>query len=129
MKLCNKLMGMALALVLAVMMGCASSLPPAVGVWGVEMNTPLGPLDATLTLNADGTGSMSTPELGEAPIDGITYDGAAVVFEAEVDVQGQSIVLEFDGTVTGDDISGGFSSDFGEFAVTGTRSSSIPASQ
>ena len=110
-----------LALSLAALIGCAASVPPAVGVWSVEMNTPLGALPATLTINEDGTGLMSADGLGEAPIDGIAFDGNALTFDAEVDVQGQSLVLEFSGSVEGDSVSGAFGSDFGDFAVTGTR--------
>ena len=43
-----------LALTLVALIGCAASTPPAVGVWGVEMNTPLGNIPATLTINEDG---------------------------------------------------------------------------
>ncbi|MDA0688522.1 MAG: hypothetical protein O2948_07740 [Proteobacteria bacterium] len=111
-----------LVLGLAVLVGCAASTPPGVGVWDVEMNTPLGALPARLTLNADGTGIMGSDQLGEAPIGGITYDGNSIAFDAEIDAQGQTLVLEFSGQVDGDSLSGEFGSDFGAFGVTGTRS-------
>lgn len=110
-----------MALTLTVLVGCASGPAPAVGVWAVEMNTPLGALPATLTVNADGTGMMAADGLGETPISGIAFDGNMFMFEAEVDAQGQSLVLEFNGTVEGDSVSGEFGSDFGAFGVTGTR--------
>ena len=110
-----------LILSLAVLVGCAAATPPAVGAWDVEMNTPLGALPATLTLNADGSGSMSADGLGEAPISGITYDGNSVSFEAEVDAQGQTLGLEFTGSVEGDLLDGEFGSDFGAFGVSGSR--------
>ncbi|MCG8415699.1 MAG: hypothetical protein MI746_15905 [Pseudomonadales bacterium] len=117
----KKLMSGWLVLSLAVLVGCAASTPAGVGVWDVEMNTPLGPLPATLTLNADGSGIMGSDQLGEAPIDGITYDGNGIAFTAEVDAQGQTLVLEFSGAVEGDSLNGEFGSDFGAFAVTGSR--------
>ncbi|MGI9249851.1 MAG: hypothetical protein ACR2PR_01465 [Pseudohongiellaceae bacterium] len=120
MKLLKKLNVVWLAVSLMVVAGCAGT-PPGVGSWGVEMNTPLGPLAATLTLNEDGTGSMSTPELGEAPIEGITYDGNTITFDTAVDVQGQPLTLGFEGEVEGNEITGDFTSDFGVFAVTGSR--------
>ncbi len=116
-KLTNGLLLMAFAL----LVGCAASTPPAVGVWAVELNTPLGALPATLTVNADGTGLMAAEGMGETPVSGITFDGSAMAFEAAVDAQGQTLVLEFSGTVTGDSLAGEFDSDFGAFAVTGTR--------
>ena len=118
----KKLMSGLLVLSLATLVGCAAGgPPPAVGVWGVEMNTPLGNLPAVLTLNEDGTCTMAADALGEAPIEGIVYDGNMVTFTAEVDAQGTILVLEFSGTVEGDSIEGEFDSDFGAFGVTGTR--------
>ena len=110
-----------LVLAVAVLVGCAAGAPPAVGVWGVEMNTPLGALPATLTINEDGSGMMSAEGLGDAPIDGITFDGNTLAFSAEIDAQGQTLVLEFSGAVDGDSIEGEFGSDFGAFGVSGSR--------
>lgn len=117
----KKLVSGLIALTLTVLVGCTASVPPAVGVWDVEMTTPLGALEATLTVNADGSGMMASEALGEAPISGITFDGNAMNFEAEVDAQGQTLVLVFNGTIEGDAVNGAFGSDFGDFAVTGTR--------
>jgi len=110
-----------LIMAFAVLAGCAASTPPAVGVWAVEMNTPLGAMPATLTINEDGTGSMSADGMGSSPISGITFEGNMVAFDAEIDAQGQSIVLEFSGNVEGDSLTGEFGSDFGAFGVTGSR--------
>lgn len=117
----KKLTSGLMVLALALLVGCAASTPPAVGVWAVEMNTPLGALPATLTLNEDGSGSMAADGMGSAALSGIMYDGNSVMFEAEVDAQGQTLVLDFNGAVEGDSISGEFGSDFGAFGVTGTR--------
>ena len=117
----KKLISRWLALSLMVLVGCAASTPPAVGVWGVEMNTPLGNIPATLTINADGSGSMGADQLGEAPISGITFDGNGVAFETSIDAQGQSLTLQFNGNIDGDALTGDFDSDFGSFGVTGNR--------
>lgn len=117
----KKLTSGLLALGLIALVGCAASVPPAVGVWDVELNTPLGAMPATLTVNEDGTGNMAADGLGETPIDGITFDGNSFAFEAAVDAQGQSLVLEFNGTVDGDSVAGEFGSDFGAFGVSGSR--------
>ena len=117
----NKITGGSLFLALMILAGCASGPPPAVGMWGVDMNTPLGVIPVTLTLNEDGTGSMSAANLGEAPVSDIVYDGPNVTFTAEIDAQGQSVMLDFSGAVDGDAIEGSFGSDFGDIAVSGTR--------
>ena len=107
----------AMVLVLA---SCAASAPPAVGVWNIEMNTPLGAMPAVLTIAEDGTGTMSG-DMGEQSFSGIMFDGNAISFTTDLEAQGQSISLSFDGTVDGDSLSGEFGSDFGAFGVTGTR--------
>ncbi len=101
--------------------GCAASQPPAAGAWDVEWNTPLGKLTSVLTLNSDGSGHMATQGMGDGPLSGIRFDGNTVNFEVTVDAQGQSLPLDFNGTVNGDSIEGSFGSDFGQFALTGTR--------
>jgi len=110
-----------LAFALVVLVGCAASTPAGVGVWSIEMNTPLGAMPATLTLNEDGSGAMEADGMGGAPIDGVMYDGNSIAFSAAIDAQGQSITLDFSGTVAGDSLNGEFGSDFGAFGVTGTR--------
>tara|TARA_B100002003_G_scaffold202570_1_gene194818 strand:+ start:92 stop:451 length:360 start_codon:yes stop_codon:yes gene_type:complete len=117
----KKLLSGWLVLSLAVLVGCAAATPAGVGVWGIEMNTPLGAVPATLTLNADGSGSMSADQLGDAPISGVIFDGNSIAFEAAIDAQGQSLVLEFTGNVDGDSLEGEFGSDFGAFGVSGNR--------
>jgi hypothetical protein len=117
----KKLLSGWLVLSLAVLVGCAAATPAGVGVWGIEMNTPIGAVPATLTLNADGSGSMSADQLGDAPISGVIFDGNSIAFEAAIDAQGQSLVLEFTGNVDGDSLEGEFGSDFGAFGVSGNR--------
>ena len=55
----------------------------------------------TLTINEDGSGSMGADQLGEAPISGITFDGNSVAFETSIDAQGQSLTLQFNGSIVG----------------------------
>jgi hypothetical protein len=115
----KKLIGGSLMALLLAVAGCAS-VNPAVGAWNIEMQTPLGAMPAVLTIAEDGTGSMAG-DLGEQQINGIMVDGNNVNFATSIDAQGQSINLTFSGVVAGDSLSGEFGSDFGAFAVTGTR--------
>lgn len=118
----KKLVSGWLVLSFTVLVGCAvGGGNPAVGAWDVEMNTPVGAVPAVLTINADGTGSMAADGLGEAPINGITVEGNAVNFSADLDAQGQTLTLDFNGIITGDSLAGEFGSDFGAFDVSGTR--------
>ena len=109
------------ALLLVALAGCSQRTPPGVGVWEVSVDSPIGVLQGTLTLNADGTGVMTSAELGEARLEGAVFDGADITFDLEVDAQGQMVMLGFSGSVEGDALNGQFASDFGSFPVTGTR--------
>lgn len=99
---------------------CAASAPPAVGQWDVFMTTPIGEQEAVLTINDDGTGMFSGSQ-GDQPIDGIILDGNNVAFAMNISAQGQSISLDFTGTVDGDSIEGEMSTPFGGMALSGTR--------
>lgn len=117
----KKILAGSFAAVVLFLAGCAASVAPGVGAWNISMNTPVGAMPAVLTMNADGSGSMAADGLGETAISGITFDGNAVNFSADIDAQGQSLTLTFSGTVDGDALTGEFGSDFGAFGVTGTR--------
>ncbi len=117
----NRITGGSLFLAVVFLAGCASAPPPAVGVWGVNMDTPLGPIPVTLTLNEDGSGMMSADPLGDAPVADVMYDGPNVSFSTEIDAQGQRVMLDFSGAVEGDSLDGTFATDFGDLQVTGTR--------
>ncbi|MCB1671145.1 MAG: hypothetical protein R3F41_11755 [Gammaproteobacteria bacterium] len=116
----RKLIGGFLAAAVLVLASCASTPPAAVGVWDIQLDTPLGAMPATLTITEDGTGSMDAA-MGQQNISGIVFDGDAVAFSTSIDAQGQSIMLNFAGTVEGDSLTGEFGSDFGAFGVTGSR--------
>ena len=102
---------------------CASvSEPhPLVGDWVITIDTPIGAMDANLNVNEDLTGQMTSQDLGGAPLDAVSVDGEAVSFSTTVDAQGQSMTLVFNGTVSEDQLSGSFNTDFGAIPVTGRR--------
>ncbi len=108
-----------LAALLLVLASCATT-PPAVGVWNIQLDTPLGAIPGTLTITEDGNGNMSS-DIGDQTISGIIFDGNALAFSTSIDAQGQSISLNFSGFVSGDSLTGELGSDFGAFGVSGTR--------
>ena len=91
-----------------------------VGTWDTMATTPLGDQASVWTIADDGTGVMAS-EMGDQVVDGIVVDGNDVSFIVEVDAGGQFLRLSFSGVIEGDSMSGAFASDFGDFAVTGTR--------
>lgn len=101
---------------------CASTpANPFVGMWDVSINTPVGVMGATLDVNPDLMGTMSSDDLGTTDLQGITVTGNAVSFNVVVDAQGQSLALSFAGTIEGDNLTGNFDSDFGAIPVSATR--------
>ena len=119
-RLGSLVMGFAVALLLTACAG-TSAPHPLVGAWAITIDTPVGSMAGNLNINPDMTGDMSSTELGSAALNGITVDGEAVQFSTTIDAQGQSIALAFNGTVTGDQLSGQFNTDFGPIAVSGVR--------
>lgn len=108
--------------ILVLLTACAGggAVNPIVGTWNTVATTPLGDQAAVWTIAADGTGMMSG-DAGDQAIDGIMMDGNTISFDVTVDAGGQSLDLSFSGSVEGNSLSGEFGSDFGAFAVSGTR--------
>ena len=109
------------SVVLVILAACAaSSSAPGVGVWDVNVSTPVGDQASVWTLAADGTGMMAGDQ-GDQALEGVMMEGNMITFDVEIDAGGQSLALSFSGTVDGDMLTGEFDSPFGAFAVTGTR--------
>ncbi|MDX1491126.1 MAG: hypothetical protein R3332_07555 [Pseudohongiellaceae bacterium] len=101
---------------------CASAPSnPAVGMWDISMDTPVGVMQANLEITPDLMGTMSSNDLGSTPLDNVTAMDGSLSFSATIDAQGQMLTLNFTGTVEGDTLDGSFGSDFGAIQVSGTR--------
>ena len=92
----------------------------AVGTWICTLMTPIGELQPTITLNADGTGAVDTT-MGEAEILRIAYDGDSVTFSAKVHMPMGEIDLTVTGAAAGDDFSGTVEVPMGVMPITGFR--------
>ena len=115
-----------IALTTIVLLAACASTPqnPFVGSWDVSLSTPIGDLPGVFMFNEDGTGTMSIEAQGQSSsngFEGAVFEGNTVKFSSNVDAQGAQMTLSFTGTVEADTITGEFDSDFGAFAVTGTR--------
>jgi hypothetical protein len=111
-----------MALCLIILVGCAGGVSPAVGTWDLALATPLGSLPAVLVMSENGAGSLSSAELGSAQISDIVFDGNLVSFPLDLEIQEDvTLSLQFSATIAGDMLEGEATSDFGPFAVTGSR--------
>ena len=93
------------------------------GTWELMVESPMGtrPSDAVFTQSGETLGGKMVSPRGETPLTG-TLKGDAIAFGINVNVQGQSLQIDYTGTVTGDTMSGTvvFGS-FGDGKWTGKR--------
>ena len=78
------------------------------GTYEVQIDTPMGAQTATLILKTDGNslGGATVSQLGRAEFSGGTVDGDNVSWTMKVDTPLGEMDLQYQGKVTGDDISG-----------------------
>jgi hypothetical protein len=87
------------AVLLSTMIVCAAAID---GTWKGTMETPMGAMENTITLKADGanlTGSVKT-DFFESKIENATLKGDKVSFVINMDFG----TLKYEGTLAGDDL-------------------------
>ena len=101
----------------------AGSTDPT-GEWALTVQSPNGPLSATLVLRREGeglAGSLSSP-IGTAQVRGGAVNGSELRCTIAMDMGGQSIELTLIGTLDGNSIRGSLvSGTLGNFDFTGTK--------
>ena len=106
--------------IIATLAACATTqVPPAVGSWTVELQTPNGARTLMINIAGDGTGTMESEQLGNSDLADLMIEGNAVSFAVPNNLAG--IPLSFAGTVEGDALSGEFDSPAGALPASGTR--------
>ena len=98
-------------------------VPGAVGTWTFTIETPMGTQNPEVVISGDDSGLMGTfgSPAGTIDMSTVSADGDMLEFSVTIDIGGQDLTLNFSGTVEGDNISGSFGSDFGDFAATAVR--------
>lgn len=113
--------------IIATLAACATTqLPPAVGSWTIDLQTPNGARTATLNIADDGTGTLASEQLGDSELADLMMEGNAVSFGVPDNLAG--IPLLFTGTVEGDALSGEFGTPMGALPVSGTSKTRSPQS-
>ena len=94
------------------------------GTYKIEIDTPMGKQESTLTLKTDGdklSGSMDSM-FGKQDFSGGSVKGDAVAWVMEMSSPMGNMKLEYSATVSGDDISGSVKAgDFGSSPFKGKR--------
>ena len=85
----------------------AAKVTDVSGTWELNVESPMGSRasDAIFTQSGETLGGKMVSPRGEVPLTG-TIDGDTVKFGINVNVQGQSLQIDYSGTVTGDTMSG-----------------------
>ncbi|GAB5554902.1 MAG: amidohydrolase family protein [Saprospiraceae bacterium] len=95
------------------------------GAWSYTIDIPGQTTDGTLTLedsNGEITGKAKTTQTPEATINDAELEGNVLTFSLPVDVQGQSLTLEFELTFDGDKFDGTVVvGAFGTFDIEGSK--------
>jgi len=101
----------------------AARITDVSGTWELNVESPMGSRasDAIFTQTGETLGGKMVSPRGEVPLTG-SISGDTVKFGINVNVQGQSLQIDYSGTVTGDTMSGTvvFGS-FGDGKWTGKR--------
>lgn len=93
------------------------------GTWTISVNTGNDQIPGTLQLQQQGASLSGTLQsaLGGAQISSGTVDGSGFRFSATVQVGGQSLDVTFNGTVSGNQMSGTVTTPQGDASFSGTR--------
>jgi hypothetical protein len=85
----------------------AARITDVSGTWELNVESPMGSRasDAIFTQTGETLGGKMVSPRGEVPLTG-TVSGDTVKFGINVNVQGQSLQIDYSGTVTGDTMSG-----------------------
>jgi len=96
--------------------------PVSVGIWQVELDSPDGIQPSVWMISADGTIGMTGGTV--SVVEGATLEGSRILWSDEIPNpvgQGQTLTINFSGTVDGDSLAGTLFTTSGNFSVNGTR--------
>lgn len=91
------------------------------GSYKFNMNTPMGPMTGNVTVNENGTGTLTDPMGGPTEIQDLSIDGNSFSGKAEVSSPMGKMTVEFSATVDGDAISGNIQTPMGAMSFEGER--------
>ena len=90
------------------------------GKWKLKISTPMGEQTPTLTLNADGSGTMEGA-MGKVDIADAKVEGDKADFSVSFSGMGRSITIQVSASADGDNISGDFNTPMGNSQFSGQR--------
>lgn len=102
---------------------CVSAEEGPVGEWNLTAEFGGRTNESTLNVSKDGDNLKATmvSQRGERELDDVTFADGELTFDMTFERQGQEMTLSFSGNIDGDQLDGNWSSDFGDFPVSGKR--------
>jgi hypothetical protein len=102
---------------------CVSADEGPVGEWNLTAEFGGRTNESTLNVSKDGDDlkAMMVSQRGERELDDVTFADGELTFDMTFERQGQEMTLSFSGKIDGDQLDGNWSSDFGDFPVSGKR--------
>jgi hypothetical protein len=94
-----------------------------VGEWNLTADFGGRTNESTLTVSKDGEDlkAVMVGQRGERELDDVSFADGVLKFDMTFERQGQEMTLGFSGKIDGDTLDGNWSSDFGDFPVSGKR--------
>ena len=94
-----------------------------VGTWDLTADFGGRTNESTLTVTKDGDDLKATMkgQRGDRDLDKVSFADGELKFDMTFERQGQEMTLSFSGKIDGDKLDGNWSSDFGDFPVSGKR--------
>lgn len=94
-----------------------------VGTWDLTADFGGRTNESTLTVTKDGDDLKATMkgQRGDRDVDKVSFADGELKFDMTFERQGQEMTLSFSGKIDGDKLDGNWSSDFGDFPVSGKR--------
>ena len=76
------------------------------GKWEIVINSPMGAQKATLDLASNGAALTGTQQAaqGSGPLENGKVDGNNVSFETKMEMQGNTRITKYEGTLAGDEL-------------------------
>ena len=91
------------------------------GVWDAETDGAQYTFVFTFVLKDGALAGTFEGQSGEVEMQNLTFKDKTVKFTVEIDAGGQSMAIDFEATIDGDNLEGQLSMEFGEAPITGTK--------
>ncbi len=91
------------------------------GIWDAETEGAQYTFVFTFTMKEGALAGTFEGESGEVEMQNPAFEENTVTFTVEIDAGGQTMAIDFEATIEGDNLEGMLSMEFGDAPITGTK--------